>query len=144
MSIKVYNPFQELRHLNHLNYTLDGFYKPTTDLFESKDEFIVKVNLPGFSKDQISIDATFDELEIKAIQKVTADEEQTEDNSTEVKNDETWTARHIERVTRNYRRKIKFNKPIDTQKSKVELENGVLTVILPISAEAKKVSLKIV
>ena len=139
MSLKLYNPIQELRRHNH---TFDGFYRPATDVYESKEnEFIVKVNLPGFSKDEIQIDANFDELEITAVLPKVESESTSETEEKAAEN--VWVARHVERISRNYKRKIKFHKPVDAQQAKVDFTNGVLTITLPIRAEAQKVALKI-
>lgn len=144
MSITVYNPFQELANLENTfknSSFRSGFYKPETDLYETADEFIVEINLPGVKREDISIDSTSDTLEIKV---ETVKEEKDSENTNELESDkDKWIVRHIERISRNYARKIQFNKSVNPKEAKITLENGVLRIILPISAEAKKISLEI-
>lgn len=142
MSILVYNPFRDaVYRRNNFRFTND-YFTPETDVYESKDEIVVKMNLPGVSKDQISIEANFNELEIKTETKNVNTDDTTVEEEAKASEPE-FTAKHIERYNRNYFRKFKFNKPIDSQNAKVNLENGVLTVSLPIRPEAQKISLTI-
>ena len=141
MSILIYNPYNDsLRVRNNFRLADSDFYRPQTDIYETKDEIIVKMNLPGILKENISIDASFDELEVKTeTPKISTDQEKSEESSEE----SSWISRHVERTQRNYYRKFNFNKPIDAEKAKVVLENGVLTISLPIRPEAIKTQLKI-
>jgi HSP20 family protein len=134
MSLKLYNPFYSVRHVDNTLYSKYGFYKPATDLYESDDEFTIEMNLPGFNRDQISIDATFDTLEVKT---------QLKESDETVEQETIWTAKHLERVNRKYYRKIKFNKPLDINKATTSYVNGVLKITIPKAPEAKRISLTI-
>ena len=141
MSIVTYDPFRTLAHFDKRFRNFDSYFRPDTDLYENDNEFIVKVDLPGFTKDQISVNATHNVLEVKT--EIVKESTEDKKDSEVVNETKEYTPRHIERVSRNYYRKIKFNKPIDTKNAKVSLENGVLTISLPISQEAKKIALNI-
>ena len=145
MSILVYNPYTETVHRRNNFRFSNNYCTPETDIYESKNEIVVKMNLPGVLKDNISIEATFNELEIKTeTSKQVTEESSVEQETSEKSDDESkLTPRHIERYERNYYRKFKFNKPIDNQQAKVVLQDGVLTVTLPLRPEAQKINLQI-
>jgi HSP20 family protein len=139
MSIKIWNPFQELARLeNDINKAFEGstsgFFSPLTDVKETNDDIIIHMNVPGMRPEDIKIEATGDYIEIKAEKSIT-------DDKSEKKNK--WTARHIERRSEKYYRKMHFNVPVDPQNAKLTLTDGVLNIILPKSPEAKKVQLKL-
>lgn len=143
MSILLFNPLTDMiQTRDNFRYSNAYYYAPKTDVYESKNEIVIKMDLPGITRDQISIEASSAELEMKTeIKKVDNDVEK---EQVEEKKEETiWTSRHIERANRNYLRKFKFNKPVDSTQAKVLLENGVLTITLPLRPEAQKVSLQI-
>ena len=112
MSILLYNPFRDTVYRRNNFRFSNEYFTPETDVYESKDEIVVKINLPGVSKDKISIEASFNELEIKTgVQKVDTDDDAAEE---ETKTSESeLTARHIERYDRKYYRKFKINKPVE-------------------------------
>ena len=69
MSLTLLNPFRELKQFENSffnEFNENGFFKPATNLFETDKEFIVKVDLPGFAKDDISVNASNNIVEIKA------------------------------------------------------------------------------
>ncbi|MHA2089326.1 MAG: Hsp20/alpha crystallin family protein [Candidatus Kariarchaeaceae archaeon] len=107
---------------------------PATDIIENDDEYLIQVNLPGFSKDEVSIEANHEYIEITAEHK-----EETEDK----KEDNDVKYLHRERRTRKLARRISFAKPIDSTKAETNLDNGVLSIKLPKSEEAKAIKLSI-
>ena len=142
MSILLYNPLTDMIQARDNFRFSNTYYAPRTDVYESKNEIVIKMDLPGITRDQISIEASSSELEMKTeTKKIITDSEK--EQIAEKKEDNEWTSRHIERVNRNYLRKFKFNKPVDSTKAKVLLENGVLTITLPLRPEAQKVTLSI-
>lgn len=143
MSLRIWNPFQELERLEKdINRAFEGstpqsgFFSPLTDVKETNDSIIIDMNVPGMKAEDISIEATGDYIEIKA-EKSTS-EETTDDNK-----DKEWTARHIERRSEKYFRKMHFNVPVDPNNAKLALKDGVLNIILPKTESAKKVQLKL-
>ena len=150
MSLRIWNPFQELAKLeNEIKSAFDhsisktsGFFAPLTDLYENDEGFEIRMNVPGIKAEEFNIDATSDHIEIKAesVQE-TKEEEKTEKAETTEKSE--FTPRHIERVSRKYYRKIHFSSPVDPNKANIKLQDGVLKISLPKKPEAKKVKLNI-
>ncbi len=145
MSLRIWNPFVELARLEDnireafepFSLSSDGFFAPLTDLLENKDSFEIHMNVPGIKADELNIDATSDFIEIHA---ETKSETKVDDNA---KDEEKFTPKHIERLSRNYYRKIHFNVPVDPTTGKVSLQDGVLKVTILKKPEAKKISLNI-
>jgi len=146
MSLRVWNPFVELTQLeNNIRKAFDSFptfiedfSTPLTDIKESEDGYTIHMNIPGISKDNITIDATSDFIEISAEAKT---EEQSEKDESKSKLE--YKPTHIERYSQKYYRKIHFDTPIDASTGKVSLQDGVLTIAVQKRPEAKKVSLSI-
>ncbi len=142
MSILLYNPLTDMIQARDNFRFSNSCYAPRTDVYESKNEIVIKMDLPGITRDQISIEASSSELEMKTeIKKV--DNDVKKDQVEDKKEETVWTSRHVERVSRNYHRKFKFTKPINSSQAKVLLENGVLTITLPLMPEAQKRTLSI-
>jgi len=104
------------------------------DLIDDGDQYVIEANLPGVSKSNISIDLNQAERFIEI--KVNAPES-TEDEKEKKK------YLHRERFFGNIVRKIRFGKPISPENAKTTFENGVLTITIPKSEEAKNVKLLI-
>lgn len=147
MSLRIWNPFAELARLEKdireafepfSGTSADSFFAPLTDVIENTDAFEIQMNVPGIKASDLQIDATSDFIEIKAESKI---EESKKEDETE--DDEEYTPRHIERISKNYYRKIHFTAPVDASKAKTSLKDGVLTINIPKRPEAKKISLKI-
>ncbi len=92
-------------------------HAPLVDLKETETEYEVKVDLPGFKKEDIKISVSKDNLEIST--KVETKEEAEEENFL-----------HRERYTRNYYRKVSFANLIDIDAVQTDLADGVLTITL--------------
>ncbi len=101
------------------------------DLIEEENSFVVEADLPGFSVEEIDIEATFDQLTINAKRIV---EEEGEVESQFIRR---------ERLGQKLTREVHFNKPVNASEAKVSLKNGVLTITIPIANEAQKVKLSI-
>lgn len=142
MSILLYNPLQDLIESRDNFRFSNCYYTPKTDVYESKNEIIIKMDLPGIARENISIEASSIELEIKTEFPKQSNDSSNDQKQTE-KDESNLIARHVERRSQNYYRKFKFNKPVDSQKAKVNLQDGVLTVTLPLSPEAQKRTLSI-
>lgn len=96
------------------------------DIIENSDAFIVRANVPGFTKEEIEIEVDFESL------KITASREISEDDITYL---------HRERFGNKLARTMTFKKPVDANKAEVTLENGVLEIVLPFAEAAKTVKL---
>ena len=148
MSLRIWNPFAELARLEKdireafepfSGTSSDSFFAPLTDVVENDDSYEIKMNIPGIKASDLQIDATSDFIEVKAESKLETESEDTE----ETENTEKYTPRHIERISRNYFRKVHFTVPVDAAKAKTVLKDGVLQIKIPKRPEAKKISLKI-
>jgi HSP20 family protein len=92
------------------------------DLYQDKDAFTVRAELPGFRKEDISLDLADGILTVTGHQKTEAK------NGKE--NDETVQERRVSRA-------ILLPENIDVEKIAAAYENGVLTVTLPKREEVK-------
>lgn len=121
------------KFFNGFNTNMDLYENvntPLTDFYEGKDNFKIVMNLPGIKKDEISIESDAESMEIRV-------------NKEDLK-EETNNKYHIqERRVGKYMRRINFPSYIDPNNSKISLQDGVLTIIVPKSEASKRVSLKI-
>ena len=99
----------------------ETYVRPPVDIFESGDGLTVVADLPGVSRDQLSIDVKDNVLTIAGRTR-TADSGQP-------------TYREFELF--NYYRQFELSDSVDVAKISAELKNGVLTLHLPKSAEAR-------
>ncbi len=97
---------------------------PHTEMYEEKDELVMKVELPGIKKEDLDITLDGDRLTIKA-----------EKKQEEVAEDATYHAR--ERYYGQYSRSALLPFHVDGDKISATLENGVLEIRLPKAEQAK-------
>lgn len=146
MAIRIYNPFVELARFDNTfrnlfeqnSFNLDNFYAPVVDVEESHDGFDIQMNIPGIKPDELIIEATSDEIEIKAESKIESSEDKKDsENTTEE------LPRRFRKASRKYYKKIHFNVPIDPNTGKVSLKDGVLSINIQKRPEAKRITLNI-
>ena len=101
-------------------------FSPSLDVYEDKDELVVKAELPGVEKDALDIAIEGEMLHIKAEKKA---EKQEEDKSRK------YYA--SERTYGEYHRSIPLPYPIETGKASATFKDGVLEIRLPKAEEAK-------
>jgi HSP20 family protein len=103
---------------------------PRTDIYEEKDQLVMKTELPGIDKKDLDISLEGDRLTIKAEKKE------------EVKEDATHHTR--ERHYGQYFRSVILPYPVKEDKISATLDNGVLELRLPKGEEikAKKIEVK--
>jgi HSP20 family protein len=99
-------------------------WSPSLDLFEDKDNLIVKAELPGLKKEEIDISFQNGALHISGERK----------HETEKKDAETYRS---ERFYGRFHRTLSLPKQVDVNKVKASYKDGVLSVTLPKSEEAK-------
>lgn len=107
----------------------EAFGSFPVDVSETEDELIVKADLPGFNKDEISIKATENTLEVVAQHK-------------EKKIEKTERMYKAERRYGAYRRFLTLPVRVDYERTEANFENGVLTIRMP-KKEKKKVGKEI-
>ncbi|MHA1168250.1 MAG: Hsp20/alpha crystallin family protein [Candidatus Hodarchaeales archaeon] len=138
MSMRIWDPFREIRRMqdevsrifNRSGTTYEkGLFSPLTDLYESGEEYIIKADLPGISKDDLDIEATSEYLEINAEHKEEKEEV----------DEEGYCCK--ERKATKYSRKIVFPVPVEPSKADIKLENGVLEIKIAKSEKAKAIKL---
>lgn len=113
-------PFGELTHSSEIF----NVWGPALDLYEDKDNLIVKAELPGMNKDEIDISLHDGTLTIAGERKP------------EPKYEEAETSRS-ERFFGRFQRTVTLPKLVEAGKAKANYQDGVLTVTLP-KAEAAK------
>ena len=95
---------------------------PEVNIYESKDKYMVLAKIPGVDKKDIQISIRDNSLKLAG----------------EVKNKSNEKTYYLaERVSGKYERNFMFDENIDTEKISAELKNGVLTINLPKSEDAK-------
>ena len=103
---------------------LEG-YVPKIDVSEDGDEILVTAELPGIDEKDIDVSLTRDALTIKGEKKIS-------------KEDKGKDYYRMERSYGAFHRTIPLPEGVDTDKVKATFKNGVLTVTLPKTAEAKE------
>lgn len=107
-----------------------GEWGPSLDLSETKNDFIVKAEIPGIDPKDIDISLSNDVLTIKGEKK--QEKEEKEENY-----------HLIERSYGSFTRSIRLSREVQSDKIKASYKDGILKVLLPKSEEAKKKEIKI-
>jgi len=107
-----------------------GEWLPTLDVSETKNELVVRAEIPGIDAKDIDISLTNDLLTIKGEKK--QEKEEKEENY-----------HLIERSYGSFARAIRLPKEVQSDKISASYRNGILKVTLPKSKEAKKKEIKI-
>lgn len=144
MAIERWDPFREMVSLGDAFNTLlrESFVRPGTvpgsasalalplDVVEDENAFVVKASLPGLKPEDVQITVHGDTLTIRG-----------ETQSEEEKKGETWHLR--ERRSGSFQRSLTLNTPIDSDKADAQFADGVLTLTLPKSEQAKPRQIKV-
>ncbi len=107
-----------------------GEWLPSLDVAETKNEFVVKAEVPGLDPKDIDISLSDGLLTIKGEKK--QEKEEKEENY-----------HLVERSYGSFTRSIRLPKEIQSDKINASYKNGVLKVVLPKSEEAKQKEIKI-
>jgi HSP20 family protein len=99
-------------------------WNPALDLYEDKDNVIVKAELPGLKKEDIDVSLHDGALTISGERK------------TETKFDEAQTHR-AERFVGRFSRSVTLPSPVSVEKITATYQDGILTITLPKTEEAK-------
>jgi HSP20 family protein len=109
---------------------LEGAFSPAIDVLEEKDNYLVKVDLPGLSKDDVSVSIQDNFLTIKGERKYEAEKKET-------------NYFHRERIYGSFMRTIELPTHVEAGKVQASFRDGVLQVTLPKSEEAKPKEIKV-
>ena len=103
---------------------------PAVDVFEEKDDIVVKAELPGMEKDNIEVNLTDHTLTIKGEKK----------KEGEVKKENYYRA---ERSYGSILRTLELPKEVQSDKVKAAFKNGILEIRMPKTEEAKSKEIKV-
>jgi len=112
-----------LAELSRSSQLLSG-WTPAIDLFEDKDNFIVRAELPGMKKEEIDLSLHDGSLSISG-------ERKAEDKYQDAE------VYRSERFFGRFQRTISFPALVASDKVKAQYKDGILTVTLPKTEEAK-------
>jgi len=105
-------------------------WAPVADMHETKDELVIKLDLPGMNEKDIQVSITGDLLSVRG------QRQQTE----EIKQDSYYKA---ERWAGRFERSFQLPIPVQTDKVRATYRDGVLTVTLPKVEAVKPKDIKI-
>lgn len=127
--------------LNRLNRDLDGLwgnnpstdvaYIPAVDVYEEKDRFVVKADLPGVKPEEIEVTAEKGILTLRGERK-------------SEKREHTEGYERLERVTGSFTRRFALPENVQADAIKAKFTHGVLEVTIPKQPEvaAKRVAVE--
>ncbi|MGE0632946.1 MAG: Hsp20/alpha crystallin family protein [Pseudobdellovibrionaceae bacterium] len=110
--------FKEFMDLKKINGSRDLEFSPTCEVAEEGNNYVLKFDLPGVSKDQVVVEVDNDQLTVRA--------ERKEEKKTETKKkylSETYYGSYVRSFT--------LPGPMDEKKVDAKFENGVLTITVP-------------
>lgn len=116
--------FSLSRNLFGDNTLLGGQWSPAIDVYDSKDNVLVKVDLPGLTKDEIEVSIQDNNLILKGEKR----------KDTEVKEENYYKT---ERFYGSFYRTVPLPSAVDQAKVESSYKDGVLTLELPKKEEAK-------
>jgi HSP20 family protein len=103
---------------------------PIVDIYEEKDDIVVKAELPGMTKDDIEVDISNSHLTLRGEKKK---EEKIEEKE--------YFA--CERSYGAFHRSLELPKDVQSDKVKASFKNGILEIRLPKTEEAKTKEVKV-
>lgn len=112
------------------NKPIYSAWQPLSDIYEKDDNFIISMDLPGISVDDIKLTAEEDALIIAG----------SRNRSKEIKDEYCY---RNERYFGSFEKVFNIPDNIDKDKIQAKYNNGVLKIILPKMPKAKKQNIKI-
>ncbi|HUE99172.1 MAG TPA: Hsp20/alpha crystallin family protein [Anaerolineales bacterium] len=107
-----------------INLRDGGWSAPAVDMYQTDDEVVVKVALPGFQADEVQINITGDVLTLRG-----------ELKHEEENKEKAWHIR--EHRWGSFERSVALPTEVTADKAGAEFENGILTITLPKAEEVK-------
>jgi HSP20 family protein len=105
-------------------------WHPTTDIYETKDDYVFKIEIPGLSKDDVKIEIKDNTLSIKGERK----------EEKEVKRED---YHRVERCSGTFSRSFALPQNVDSTKTNATMKNGILELRVAKAEEAKPKSIPI-
>ena len=143
VAMERWEPFRSASDIQEeVNRLLDSFlgrpasttdarsWVPALDMHETKEEFVLKFELPGVKDKDVSLSIIEDLLTVKG-ERASATEAEGEN------------VRHIERVYGKFERSVRLPMPVQAEKVKATYRDGVLEVKLPKAEEVKPKAIKV-
>jgi HSP20 family protein len=139
MSITRYDPFRDMRNLQHevnrlftggLGSGFDeegiarGSWSPSVDIYENKDQIVLEAELPGMKREDFDLSVENNVITLRG-------ERQFE------KKDESDNYHRVERAYGSFTRSFTLPNTVTAEGAQAEYENGVLRVVLPKREETK-------
>ena len=107
-----------------INLRDGGWSAPAVDMYQTDDEVVVKVALPGFKADEVQINVTGDVLSLRGDLKREQEEK-----------DKAWHIR--EHRWSSFERSVALPTQVKADGANADFENGILTISLPKAEEVK-------
>ena len=142
--LSVWEPFRDLRKMHDemdrlfstfwqkgdLDLSEAAAWSPAVDLYEDKDQIVVKAEIPGVKKEDVSLTLTEDMLTIKGERK--AEKEERRENFY-----------RMEGSYGMFSRTLQLPRPVKFEEAKAEYKDGILRIVLPKSETSKTREIKI-
>jgi len=113
-----------------INLRDGGWSAPAVDMYQTDDEVVVKVALPGFKADEVQINVTGDVLSLRGDLKREQEEK-----------DKAWHIR--EHRWSSFERSVALPTQVKADGANADFENGILTITLPKAEEVKPKSISV-
>jgi HSP20 family protein len=110
----------------------ERMWLPPVDVYESKDDFVLSIDVPGVSEKDVHISITGDLLTVKGERRFEGDNQGAGN-----------TYHRVERLYGKFERSVQLPTMVQTDKVKASYRDGVLTVTLPKAEEVKPREIKI-
>jgi HSP20 family protein len=107
-----------------------GLQMPAVDVYEEKDDVVVKAEIPGLSKEEIEVTLTDSTLTIQGERKK---EEETKEKNYYCS----------ERSSGSFARRLELPADVKADQAKASFKDGILEIRLPKTEEAKKKAVKV-
>jgi HSP20 family protein len=146
MRIERWQPFSEMVSLRDAMNSLlqESFVQPNDersergaatytlplDVTEAEDDFVIRASLPGIKPEDVQTTLLGDTLTIRG------------ESQVEEENGHDWLLR--ERRSGAFQRSVRMGTPIDADRASARFEDGVLTLTLPKSEQARPKPIKVI
>ncbi len=105
-------------------------FSPVVDMYDNKDEIVVKAEIPGMKKEDLKVSITEDTLSIKGEMK----------KEEEAKEDDYY---YSERTFGSFSRTLSLPSKIKANKVNAKFENGLLEIHMPKESDSKPKEVKV-